>query len=239
MKKEVYDLIAEAQAGNEKALECLTSQNTGLIWSMVRKFSGRGIENDDLFQIGAIGLIKAIKKFDVSFDVEFSTYAVPMIIGEIRRFLRDDGIIKVSRSLKETAMRAKQAEEKIANEKGTDATVGEIAESLGCDPSEIALALEATMPPESIYKSVCDDSNTPVLLIDKLCRESSGEDSIINSVSLKEEIKKLPVRDRQVLMLRFYKEKTQSEVARILGLSQVQISRIEKKVLTGLREKIG
>lgn len=239
MKKEVYNLIAEAQAGNEKALECLTEQNTGLIWSMVRKFSGRGIENDDLFQIGAIGLIKAIKKFDISFDVEFSTYAVPMIIGEIRRFLRDDGIIKVSRSLKETALRAKQAGEKIAKEKGSDATLGEIAEALGCEPSEIALALEATMPPESIYKSVSDDSNTPVLLIDKLCRESSGEEKIINSVSLKEEIKKLPVRDRQILMLRFFKEKTQSEVARILGLSQVQISRIEKKVLSALREKIG
>ncbi|MEE0867825.1 MAG: sigma-70 family RNA polymerase sigma factor, partial [Clostridia bacterium] len=178
-------------------------------------------------------------KFDISFDVEFSTYAVPMIIGEIRRFLRDDGIIKVSRSLKETALRAKQAGEKIAKEKGSDATLGEIAEALGCEPSEIALALEATMPPESIYKSVSDDSNTPVLLIDKLCRESSGEEKIINSVSLKEEIKKLPVRDRQILMLRFFKEKTQSEVARILGLSQVQISRIEKKVLSALREKIG
>ncbi len=238
MKNENYRLIKLAQSGDKCAMEMLALKNKGLIWCMVKKFSGRGIENDDLFQIGAIGLIKAINKFDTTFDVEFSTYAVPMILGEMRRFLRDDGIIKVSRTLKETAIKAKAVTEKISAQKGHEATITEIASALGCDPVEITIALEATAQPESIFKSVHDDGGTPVLLIDKICSTSSGEVDIINNVCLKEEIKKLPPRERQILMLRFYKEKTQSEVARILGLSQVQISRIEKKTLLDLRKNI-
>ena len=239
MKDENYRLIALAQSGDKSALEELTVQNRGLIWSAVRKFSGRGVEADDLFQIGAIGLIKAINKFDTSFNVEFSTYAVPMIFGEIRRFLRDDGLIKVSRSLKETAIQAKIAAEKIYSQKGTEATVYEIAQMLNCSVSDITLSLEATQPTESIYKSVHDGDNTPILLIDKLHGKENEEESILMSVALKEAIKNLPSKERQILMLRYYKEKTQSEVAKIMGVSQVQISRLEKKLLGTLRQNIG
>ena len=238
MKNENYRLIQLAQSGDKNALETLTLKNRGLIWCVAKKFSGRGVENDDLFQIGAIGLMKAIKKFDTTFDVEFSTYAVPMILGEIRRFLRDDGVIKVSRSLKETAIKAKMVSEKISVKKGSEATLCEIAKELNCELSDVTVALEATSAPESIFKSVHDEGGTPILLIDKICSQDSGEDEIINLVCLKEEIKKLPPRERQIIMLRFYKEKTQSEVARIMGLSQVQISRIEKKTLFNLRKNI-
>ncbi len=238
MKQENYRMIKLAQSGNKDALETLTMQNRGLIWSAVRKYSGRGVDSDDLFQIGAIGLIKAINKFDTSFDVEFSTYAVPMILGEIRRFLRDDGIIKVSRNLKEIAVKARNASEKIYAKYGRDATLSEIAEMIDCNTSDIALSLEATQPAESIYRTVFDGENTPVLLIDKICGNENSEESLLTNVALKEAIKNLPPKERQIIMLRYYKEKTQSEVARIMGVSQVQISRIEKKLLGTLRQNI-
>lgn len=238
MKEENYRLIALAQSGDKKALETLTMQNQGLIWSAVRKFIGRGAEPEDLFQIGAIGLIKAINKFNTDFNVEFSTYAVPMIIGEIRRFLRDDGIIKVSRNLKEIAIRVKIASEKISAEKGRDAGICEIAEMLDIPLSEVTLSLEALQPTESLYKAVSDGENNPILLIDKIYSNSDNEENLLTGVALKEAIKNLPSKERQVLMLRYYKEKTQSEVARIMGVSQVQISRIEKKLLGTLRKNI-
>lgn len=238
MKEENYRLIALAQSGDKKALETLTLKNSGLIWSAVKKFSGRGVEADDLFQLGAIGLIKAVNKFDSSFNVEFSTYAVPMIMGEIRRFLRDDGIIKVSRTLKETAALAKKASEKIYLQKGSDATIGEIAQMINCSVSDITLSLEATQPTESIYRTVHSGENTPVLLIDKIHGQENREDMILTSVALREAIKNLPLKERQILLLRYFKEKTQSEVAKIMGVSQVQISRIEKKLLIALRKDI-
>lgn len=238
MKEENYRLINLAQAGNKNALEELTVLHQGLIWSAVRKFSGRGAEPEDLFQIGAIGLIKAVKKFNTEYDVEFSTYAVPMIMGEIRRFLRDDGIIKVSRSLKEIAFKVKAASEKISAEKGREAAVFEISEMLDIPVSEIVLSLEAVQPTESLYKAVFDGDNNPVLLLDKIYSNNDNEESIITSVALKEAINNLPDKERQILMLRYYKEKTQSEVARIIGVSQVQVSRIEKKLLGTLRQNI-
>ena len=239
MKEESYRLIELAQNGDKDALEAFVIKNSGLVHSAVRKFSGRGTDSEDLFQIGAMGLIKSINKFDKSFGVEFSTYAVPMIIGEIRRFLRDDGMIKVSRHLKETAARARGLSEKIMAEKGKELTVGELAQMLDCTSSEITLALEATKVPESIYRTVNEEDPSSVLLIDRLSSGENTEEKLINKIALKNAIKNLPSRERQILALRFYKEKTQSEVARIMGLSQVQISRIEKKVLCGLREKIG
>lgn len=239
MKEECYRLISLAQSGDEESLERLILQNKGLIWCVVRKFSGRGIESDDLFQIGAIGLIKAINKFDTSFNVEFSTYAIPMILGEIRRFLRDDGIIKVSRSLKETAAMAKAAAEKISNEKGRDATVKEIADAISKNPDEVMLSLEATQPTESLYKTVNDSESSPILLIDKLHSQNQhNEERFLTSIALKQAIEKLPIKEKQILLLRYYKEKTQSEVARIMGVSQVQISRIEKKLLGVLKQNI-
>ncbi len=239
MKEECYRLISLAQSGDEESLEKLVLQNKGLIWCVVRKFSGRGTEADDLFQIGAIGLIKAINKFDASFNVEFSTYAIPMILGEIRRFLRDDGIVKVSRTLKETASMAKAAAEKISNEKGRDATVKEIADAICKKPDEVMLSLEATQPTESLYKTVNDSESSPILLIDKLHSQSNyNEERFLTSIALKQAIEKLPAKEKQILLLRYYKEKTQSEVARIMGVSQVQISRIEKKLLGVLKQNI-
>lgn len=239
MKKENYRLIKLAQNGDKDALENLTMNNSGLIWSAVRKFSGRGAEPEDLYQIGAIGLIKAINKFDTDFDVEFSTYAVPMIIGEIRRFLRDDGIIKVSRSLKETATHARSAAEKFYRETGREASVGEIAALINSTAQDVTLSFEATQPTESIYKTVHEGDSNNILLIDKIHSSDDGEENIITSVALKQAIKNLPSRERQILMLRYYKEKTQSEVAKIMGVSQVQISRIEKKLLGTLKRDIG
>ncbi len=238
MKEENYRLISLAQSGDKQALETLTMQNQGLIWSAVRKFTGRGAEPEDLFQIGAIGLIKAINKFNTDFNVEFSTYAVPMIIGEIRRFLRDDGIIKVSRNLKEIAIRVKIASEKISAERGRDAGICEIAEMLDIPLSEITLSLEASQPTESLYKAVSDGENNPILLIDKIYSNNDNEENLLTGVALKEAIQNLPLKERQILMLRYYKEKTQSEVARIMGVSQVQISRIEKRLLGTLRKNI-
>ena len=237
MKREIYRLIEQAQHGDSAALERLTNENTGLIWSSVKKFIGRGTDRDDLFQIGAIGLIKAVNKFDPSFGVEFSTYAVPMIIGEIRRFLRDDGLIKVSRGLKETAVKAMAASEKISAEKGRDAVISEIAEAIDCDCATVALALESAQPPDSIYKTVGDGTGD-LLLIDKLHGGENNEEAVLNSVALREALQKLPKRERQIMLLRYYREKTQSEVAHIMGLSQVQISRLEKKTLGMLRENI-
>jgi len=239
MKEEIYRMLLKAQAGDKKALEMLTLQNSGLIWSAVKKFSGRGTDSDDLFQIGAIGLIKAVKKFDVSFNVEFSTYAVPMIMGEIRRFLRDDGIIKVSRSFKEVSTRAKIVSEKLYSETGREATISEIAKAINCSVSDLTISLEATQPTESIYKTVYDGENNSILLIDKVHNNENNEENFLNTFLLKEAIKNLPPKERQIILLRYYKEKTQSEVARIMGVSQVQISRIEKKLLGILRKNIG
>ena len=238
MKEEMYHLIVSAQNGNSDAMEKILLENRGLVWSAVRKFNGRGTETDDLFQIGSMGLIKAVRKFDTGFNVEFSTYAVPMIIGEIRRFLRDDGMIKVSRNLKEIAVKVRSAEEKFRTENGRDATLSEIADIINCDVNDIAISMEATQPVESIYRTVHEGDNNNVLLIDKIQSEGSNEENIINLVVLRQAIKNLPDKDRQILMLRYFKEKTQSEVAKIMGVSQVQISRIEKKLLSVLRKNI-
>ena len=239
MKEECYRLISLAQSGDKESLEKLVVENKGLVWCVVRKFSGRGIESDDLFQIGAIGLIKAINKFDTSFNVEFSTYAIPMILGEIRRFLRDDGIIKVSRSLKETAAMARAAAEKISSEKGREATIKEISDAISKNPDEVMLSLEATQPTESLYKTINDSESTPILLIDKLhFQNQHNEERVLTSIALKQAIEQLPDKEKQILLLRYYKEKTQSEVARIMGVSQVQISRIEKKLLGVLKQNI-
>ena len=238
MKEEMYKLISMAQCGNNDALESIIRDNKGLVWCVVRKFAGRGVETDDLFQIGSIGLIKAVNKFDTSFNVEFSTYAIPMILGEIRRFLRDDGIVKVSRNLKEIAMHARKLSDKILAEEGRDASVFEIAEKIGVSCDDVVVSLEATQPTESLYKTVFDGESSPVLLIDKFHSEENSEEKILTYVSLKQEIKNLPPKERQILILRYYKEKTQSEVAKILGISQVQVSRIEKKLLSTLRTKI-
>lgn len=235
----VIELINEVKKGGKEAFTKLIEENTGLVWSVVRRFQNRGYELEDLFQIGSIGLIKAINKFDMSFDVKFSTYAVPMIIGEIRRFLRDDGIIKVSRSLKETAYKAKIARETMQKEYGREPSVGEIAEKLGAPVEELIMSLEATAIPESLYSTVNEGDATPILLIDRVEKDDEyGRPDVIDRLALREMLDMLKPREKQIIFLRYFKEKTQVQVAKMLGISQVQVSRIEKKILQDLRRKI-
>ncbi len=230
-------LIQSARDGDKAARDLIVSENTGLIWSVVKKFLHRGYEADDLFQIGAIGLIKCIDKFDLKYNVKFSTYAVPMIMGEIKRFLRDDGMIKVSRGLKETAAKARYLQEKMLKE-GKNPTVGELAAALDTEPEELILAMESGCTVESLNRTISGDESSPVYLLDKLESNDSQEGKILDIIALKEIIGNLKARERQVIMLRYFMDKTQSEAAKIVGVSQVQISRIEKKVLSMLKEQL-
>ena len=230
-------LIELAQKGDASAKERRVEENSGLIWSVVRKMRGSGCVTDDLFQIGAIGLIKCIDKFDPSFDVKFSTYAVPMIMGEIRRFLRDDGMIKVSRPLKETAVKAKFLAEQLKAEKGEEPTVGELAERMGIDPETLVEALDSSREVESIFKTVCGNDGSTVYLIDRL---SGGDmEDIADGITLRQMISDLEPKERQLIFLRYFKDRTQSETAKEIGLSQVQVSRMEKKIINRLRDSFG
>ena len=233
----ILEQIEKAKAGDNEAQSKVVESNLGLVWSIVRRFSNRGHDNDDLFQIGCIGLIKAIKKFDQSFEVKFSTYAVPMIMGEIKRFLRDDGIIKVSRGLKETANKVRITKEIMLKELGREPSIGEIADKLGIDHEDIVMAMEAVNAPESLYKTVYEGDNNDILYIDKISEQSEGLD-IEDKIALKEVIQGMEVRERQIIVLRYFKEKTQSQVAEMLRISQVQVSRIEKKILQCMKKKI-
>lgn len=236
--EETMALIKEAQEGNKEAKEKLVSYNLGLIRSVLKGFLNRGYEIDDLFQIGSIGLLKAIDKFDSSFDVRFSTYAVPMIIGEIKRFLRDDGLIKVSRSLKQTAARAKGAEEKLYKQFGREPTIQEISDEIEIDKEEIVMALESSYSPEYLYDIVHQNDGSPLYLIDKISNEQEDSRDMVDNIILKDMLSRLKPRDRQVIILRYFKDKTQTEVANQLGISQVQVSRIEKKIIEEMRKNL-
>ena len=231
MREDVKELICRAQSGDREAMERLVISNRGLIHNAVGRFRERG-ESEDLFQLGAIGLMKAVRRFDLSYGVEFSTYAVPMIIGEIRRFLRDDGIIKVSRSYKELARRAYAL-----MEKNGEMSVGELAQKLEVSPGELTEAMEAVRRPDSIDRSISDSEGKPIALMDIVPGEDR-EEEILTRICLKQAIMDLPSRDRTIIVMRYFGNKTQSEVARSLGLSQVQISRLEKKILERIKEKI-
>lgn len=235
MKSNTYALITSAKNGDKDAKELLVESNLGLVYSIVRKFSGRGYESDDLFQIGCIGLIKAIDKFDFSFNVQFSTYAVPVIIGEIKRFLRDDGIVKVSRSLKELSAKSCAVREKLMRQLGREPTITEIAENLNQPVEDVVMALEAAAPPQSIYAEPQDGGRQLLEMIDS---GTDVEDNIVNKVALQQALGSFKARERQVIMLRYFSHKTQMQVAQMLGVSQVQVSRIEKKVLLEMREKL-
>lgn len=227
-------LLQRAEQGDKEAEDLLVQENMGLVWSIARRFAGRGYELDDLSQIGAIGLIKAVKKFDLSYQVKFSTYAVPMIIGEIKRFLRDDGAIKISRGLKEKAMKGYAAREKLMREYGRDVTVEEIAQETGLSVEELVQAFEAVTPIESIDRGLYDDGEKTLSLADKLPVESH-EDTSIHRVMIQEALSKLKPREKQVIILRYFNGKTQTETAKIIGVSQVQISRVEKAALKKIR----
>ncbi len=235
-----HALIRLVQSGSEEAQkeakEQLVKENMGLIWSVVRKFTNRGYDADDLFQIGAIGLLKCINKFDLNYDVKFSTYAVPMIMGEIKRFLRDDGMIKVARPLKEIAVKAKYMSDNLAKKNGKQPTVSEVASAIDVDVSELVVAMEAGMDVESLYSTIHQGDGTPIYLIDKLDQKENESESIVDIIALRQIINRLEPRERQIIMLRYFQDKTQTEIANEIGVSQVQVSRIEKKVLKAIRE---
>lgn len=231
-------LLAKVASGDMEARNLLVEQNTGLVHSVVKRFAGRGYEAEDLFQIGCIGLIKAVQKFDMQFGVRFSTYAVPLILGEIKRFLRDDGMIKVSRSLKETSARAGLLKAELSQKTGREPTIGELAGEMGISPAELSAALDATRPTESIY-ATCDDGTGELPpLAERLESKDSPETETVNRLTLHGLLEELEGRDRTILFLRYYKEKTQTEIAARLGISQVQVSRIEKRILETMRKKM-
>lgn len=229
-----YECIRRAQAGDTAAKDQLLQENSGLIWSVVGRFRGRG-EPEDLYQIGAIGLLKCIEKFDFSFDVKFSTYAVPMIMGEIKRFLRDDGTVKVSRSLKELAWRAKRLQETSLKEANKELTLQELAKELDVETEELLLALEASKEVESLYASQGGNDDAPLQLIDKLADTTENE-KMMERLSLMEALEHLEAKERQIITMRYFQDRTQSDVAKCIGISQVQVSRIEKRVLSQMRE---
>ena len=234
----VDDLIVKAKNGDIEARGQIVEKNVGLIWSVAKKFYNRGHEPEDLFQIGSIGLIKAIQKFDSSFGVKFSTYAVPMIMGEIKRFIRDDGIIKVSRSLKELSIKAMGIKEALERENGEEPKMSDIAARMEIPVEELAMALEAGARPESLYNSTDDGNREGKSLIDKIESDENHEDTIVDKIVLKDVLEKFPEREQKIIVLRYFKQKTQAQIAEMLGISQVQVSRIEKRVLLQMREKI-
>lgn len=236
--EETMKLIIESQNGNMEAKEILVERNLGLIRSVLRGFMNRGYESDDLFQIGSMGLLKAIDKFDHSFGVKFSTYAVPMIVGEIKRFLRDDGLIKVSRSLKQTAAQAKGIEESLFKKFGREPTIEEIAEEMEMSKEDIVMALEASYQPEYLHSIIHQSDGAPLYLIDKISNEPEESRDMVDSIILKDMLSSLKPRDRQVIILRYFKDQTQTEVANQLGISQVQVSRIEKKIIEEMRNSL-
>ena len=227
-------LIAAAQAGDKAAAEALVTQNAGLIWSVARRFLGRGAEAEDLYQLGCLGFLKAVEGFDLQFGTQFSTYAVPKIAGEIRRFLRDEGAIKVSRSLKERSAAVRLMRSRLSSALGRDPTLRELAEQLGLTAEEIALAETATQEVESIHRECGEEGFT----LENILTDTESEEQMLEKIALRQAISELPERERTVIALRYFHGLTQDRVAKVLGVSQVQISRIEKKAIGILREKI-
>ena len=230
------ELIRKAHEGDQEARTRLVEENVGLVWCIVRRYSGRGTEAEDLFQIGSIGLLKAIDKFDLDYDVRFSTYAVPMISGEIRRFLRDDGMLKVSRSLKEISYKACQAKEEFVRKYNREPTIQELSELSGVGKEELVQALEASSEVESLHRPVYKKDGSEVELLGKLEKEEKTEEKIIDQIFLYSLLEKLGKEERQLIYLRYFENKTQSETGKQLGMSQVQVSRLEKKILKRMKE---
>lgn len=231
---ELRNLIRRSQSGDQDARDMIVKSNLRLVWSVVQRFLNRGYEPDDLYQIGCIGLLKSVDKFDLSFEVKFSTYAVPMIIGEIQRFIRDDGTVKVSRSLKEMANKIRRAKEELSKTLGRVPTVNELSEHLQLSPEEIIMAQEASRSPSSIHETVYENDGDPITLLDQIA--DSNESKWFDKITLKEAISELDERERLIVYLRYYKDQTQSEVAARLGISQVQVSRLEKKILQQMKD---
>ncbi len=237
--EETLDLIKKVQEGDELAKEVLISSNLGLVRSVVGKFTNIGYERDDLFQLGSIGLIKAIYKFDPSYNVKFSTYAVPMILGEIKRYLRDDGMVKVSRSLKQLVVKVKMQGEVLSKTLGREPTIEEIAAEIGVEKEDVVMAIESNFSVEYLQGVIHEEEGSPICLIDKISLKGENEEEkVVDNILLKEVLGKLEKRERQIIMLRYFEDKTQSEIGELLNISQVQVSRIEKKVLGKLKSYI-
>ncbi len=235
-EKEKCALIDKAKNGDKQARETLVMGNLRLVLSVIQRFANRGENLDDLFQVGCIGLMKAIDNFDTSHDVRFSTYAVPMIIGEVRRYLRDNNPVRVSRSMRDTAYHAMQARERLSNELDREPTVEEIAKELGKPKSEIVIALEAIVEPVSFYEPVYSNGGDTIYLMDQLGDNESDGDWI-DEISIKEALKNLPPREKKILSMRFMRGMTQTEVAEEIGISQAQVSRLEKSAINTIKDK--
>ena len=234
--REVKTLIKKSQEGDKRSRNIIAQKNMRLVWSVVQRFMNRGYEADDLFQIGCIGLLKSVDKFDLSYDVKFSTYAVPMIIGEIQRFIRDDGTIKVSRSLKETGNKVRKIRDVLSKKMGRTPTINELAEALDISTEEVILSQEAIRSTSSIHETVYENDGDPITLLDQISDNDEGK--WFDKIALREAVKHLQKRERLIVYLRYFKDQTQSEVAERLGISQVQVSRLEKKILTDIKSQM-
>ena len=231
-------LLPLAKAGDAEAMNMLIEANLPLVTSISKKFINRGYDYEDIYQIGCMGLVKAINNFDDKYNVKFSTYAVPMIIGEIKRFLRDDGIIKVSRNVKSLAKKLHFDKEALTKKLNRDPSIDELAEFSGIDKEEILFALESSASMQYLYEVIHQDDGAPVLLIDKLSENAAEDKNLTEKIALKEALNSLDMKSRQIIVLRYFKDKTQIQVAKMLGISQVQVSRIEKKVLSEMRKQL-
>ncbi|MDY2729242.1 MAG: RNA polymerase sporulation sigma factor SigF [Clostridium sp.] len=231
-------LVVLAQGGDEKAMNQIIEVNLPLVTSICKRFSNRGYEYEDIYQIGCIGLVKAVNNFDSKYGVKFSTYAVPMIIGEIKRFLRDDGIIKISRSIKGTAKKLHFAKEELTFKLNREPTIDELSEYSGIAKDDILIAMESLNSLQYLYDTIHQEDGAPVLLIDKISEKLDDNVDILDQIALKEALRSLDENSRKIIMLRYFKDKTQVQVAKMLGISQVQVSRIEKRVLKIMREKL-
>lgn len=229
-------LIGRAHQGDKVARDKVYEENTGLIYSVVKRFAGRGVEAEDLFQIGSIGLLKAVDKFDTSFEVKFSTYAVPMIIGEIRRYLRDTGIIKVSRSLKESQYRVFKIREDLEKKLGREPSVTELAEAAEISLEELNMVLEAGAEVESLHKTIYQGEGTELSLLDKIPEKENRQEKLLDKVLLEELLGRLEAEERKLIYMRYFQDMTQTEIARQLHISQVQVSRMEKRILKKLKK---
>lgn len=253
--EEVSVLIAKSQTGDKEAREVLIEKNLGLVHHIVRRFAGRGCDLEDLFQIGTIGLMKAIDKFDLSQGVKFSTYAVPMITGEIKRFLRDDGMVKVSRTIKENGLKVRLTRQRLQAQLKREPTIQEIANESSLSEEDIVLAMEAGAEVESLYSAVCQDDGSEMYLVDRVVQNQAGcvgssvggtcdgndyeKERLLDHMLLAQLLDSLEASDRELIYMRYFQNKTQMEIAGILGISQVQVSRMEKKILMRLRERAG
>lgn len=234
---DTIELIKRSRAGDKLAREQVITENMPLVYSIVKRFAGRGYDAEDLSQIGAIGLIKAVDNFNMDFDVKFSTYAVPVISGEIKRFMRDDGMVKVSRTLKENGIRIRHVAEKMAAELGREATLEELSAATEMKREDIVLALEAGNEVESLSKTVYQKEGSEISLMERIPSEEDEAETIVNQLLLEQLLEELNEEEKKLIELRYFEEKTQTQIAGMLGLSQVQVSRMEKRVLGNMRKK--